>query len=75
MENGEKYYRSKYPKVKELSLMDKEIISLLNDYNIENEKELLVDFFMFFRVNGEKLLENSIEELVNVFFKNRNKVE
>ena len=55
--------------------MDKEIISLLNDYNIENEKELLVDFFMFFRVNGEKLLENSIEELVNVFFKNRNKVE
>lgn len=37
------------------------------------QKQLLFDFFMFFRENGEKYLGVSIEKLIDIFIENHNK--
>lgn len=37
------------------------------------EHELLCDFFMFFRVNGERLIGHSVEELVDIYLENKEK--
>lgn len=39
------------------------------------EHELLCDFFMFFRNNGERLIGLSIEQLVDVYLENKEKVK
>lgn len=33
-------------------------------------KNILIDFFYFFRANGEKLIGNTIEELVDIYLEN-----
>lgn len=38
-----------------------------------SEKQLLLDFFKFFRDNGEKFIGMPMEEFIEMFLKNRNK--
>lgn len=40
-----------------------------------NEKKLLFDFFMWFRENGEKYLNISIEKMIDKFLEEYNKDE
>jgi hypothetical protein len=46
--------------------------NFINKYSkfLEKEKEFVVDFFVWVRDNGDKHIGLSIEELVNVYFKN-----
>lgn len=44
--------------------------SLINEAK-EKEKENLIDFFMWFRDNGEKYLGLSIEQFVNEYYKQK----
>jgi hypothetical protein len=38
---------------------------------VEIERQLLIDFFMFFRENGEKHLGKTIEQFVDLFLSNK----
>lgn len=44
--------------------------SLINEAK-EKEKENLIDFFMFFRDNGERYIGLSIEQFVEEFYKQK----
>ena len=48
----------------------KMVDSLINEAK-EKEKENLIDFFMWFRDNGEKYLGLSIEQFVNEYYKQK----
>lgn len=37
-----------------------------------NEKQLLLEFFMFFRNNGENYIGVSMEEFIELFLKQKN---
>jgi hypothetical protein len=48
-----------------------EVYEFLNQTEPDAERQLLIDFFMFFRDNGEKHLGKSIEAFVDLFLESR----
>ena len=48
-----------------------EVYEFLNQTEPDRKRQLLIDFFLFFRGNWEKHLDKTLEEFVDLFLKNK----